>query len=119
MSDQPNNNIEIITNEAEKTKVFDVQTLKVRVRPLEKDAPGFMPRYRAMLAAQRAFTQPQKATPEDVDGARALLFEHIIEPEDEFGKNQILDLVTVDELTKMFSVIMGAADSVPPAKGAA
>jgi hypothetical protein len=102
----------------QKESAIELENITVRVRPIDPSAAGFLPRYRALLSAQRAFTNPAKATPEDIDGAQALLSEHILEPESAADKLKILNSVSGEELMKIFNALMGTA-TVPPAKGAA
>jgi hypothetical protein len=96
---------------------IDVQKVKIKVRPIDPTAPGFMPRYRALLAVQRAFTTPAKAAPEDIDKGYDLLAEHIVEPATKDEKFRLLDSLNSEEIMDIFAVIMGSK-TVPPAKGA-
>lgn len=94
------------------------QNLPIKVRPIKRGEPGFLPEYRALLATKRAFTDFEKALPEDVDGAMALLAKYIIEPASQAEKMRVLSLVSEEEVTRLFDVILGR-NIVPPAKDAA
>ena len=94
-----------------------VQNIPIKIRPLEKDAPGFLPRWRSLLATKRSVTDPEKAQPEDVDKALDLLCEHITEPADRASKIAILNKITGEEFGKLFEAIM-QPEAIPPSKGA-
>ncbi len=94
------------------------EAIQIKVRPIQKDAPGFLPRWRNLLSAKRALGEFEKAQPEDVDGAMSLLMEHILEPADPFEARRALEQVSADELMKLFDAIMGR-NTVPPASGGA
>lgn len=93
------------------------QNVNLKVRPIDKDAPGFLPRYRQIMAARRVFTEPDKGLPEDVDKAYELLMEHITEPENRIEKQRELDKLTGTQLMEILNAIMGV-NTVPPANGA-
>jgi hypothetical protein len=95
-----------------------VQNVKIVVRRLEPQATGFLPRYRKLLSARRALGEFEKAQPEDIDEVYKLLAEHMTEPKEEPQKKAVLDVLSVDDLMKMFDEIMGR-NTVNPPSGAA
>ena len=95
-----------------------VQNIQIKVRPMDSKAAGFMPRYRQLLAARRALETFDKAQPEDIDETYKLLAEHITEPTTPAAKQHVLDMLSADDLLKLFDVIMGA-NTVNPPSGAA
>lgn len=97
---------------------LDIQHVQVKVKVLEANAPGFLPRYRQLLSAKRVSQDFEHAQPEDIDQLYALLEEHIVEPTTHAEKKKVLDMVSADELGSLFNIIMGA-NLVPPANGAA
>ena len=94
-----------------------VQNIQIKIKPLEKNAPGFLPMWRKMLSAKRSMMDPMRAQPEDVDDAIELLCGCITEPEDRASKEAILNSITADEFGKLFDAIM-RAETVPPPNGA-
>jgi hypothetical protein len=117
MSDQHETPRIEVLDKSHAVKSMDVQSVKVKVRPIDQNAPGFLPLYRGLLSAQRAFTTPQKATPEDVDEAEALIMSHIVEPSTPAEKKAFMNMLTGEDIGKLFEAIMGSS-SIPPAKGA-
>jgi len=99
-------------------KDVQAQELTVKVRPLEKDTPGFMPLWRRILAIRRGLTDLEKACPEDVDAAYSMLCEYIVEPAEYAEKVAILDRINSTEMMAIFDAITGAG-KVPPSKGGA
>ncbi len=103
---------------SEENTTFNIVSIPVVVRHIERDAPGFLPRYRAMLACKRVISDFSKALPEDVDEAYRLLMEHIVSPETDAEKMDVLNKVSPEELLNLLNAILGVK-IVPPAKGAA
>ncbi|HQP26572.1 MAG TPA: hypothetical protein PLL58_01985 [Candidatus Syntrophosphaera sp.] len=94
------------------------EEIQINVRRIDPDAPGFLPRYRALLASKRALADFAHALPEDVDEAIKLLREHMTSPTKPFEQDAVLNKLTGKELMGLFDVILGA-NTVPPAKDAA
>lgn len=94
-----------------------VQNIKVVLKSLDKDAPGFLPRWRQILALKRSVTDIAKAQPEDVDEAMKLLEAHIVEPSEPQAKRNILNMASGEEFSAMFEQVLGM-NSVPPPNGA-
>lgn len=91
--------------------------VNIKIRPIDKDAPGFLPRYQQIMAVRRVFSEPEKGIPEDVDKAYTLLMEHITEPESPHEKRAELDKLSGSQLMEVLNSIMGV-NTVPPANGA-
>lgn len=97
---------------------LQVQNRKIVLKPIDQAAPGFLPLYRSLLAAKRAFSDFNKAVPEDVDEAMTLMRRHIVEPAAKSEKDAILESISAAEMMILFDVLMGV-NIVPPANGAA
>lgn len=96
----------------------ELKELNITIKPIDRNAPGFMPMYRKVLAVKRAFTNPDKAQPEDIDEVMLLLEQHITAPADPMEKRRILDLASAAQITQILDAILGAG-IVPPANGGA
>lgn len=94
-----------------------VQNIPIKISPLKNDAPGFLPRWRNLLAAKRAVMDMERAQPEDIDKAIDLLCEHITAPADRASKVAILNQINGEEFSKLFEAIM-RTEAVPPSNGA-
>jgi len=94
------------------------EEIQINVRRIDPDAPGFLPRYRALLASKRALADFAHALPEDVDEACKLLKEHMTSPVGQVAQDAALNELTGKDLMALFDVILGA-NTVPPAKDAA
>ncbi len=99
------------------TKQITVQGTPVTLRVLDQKQPGFLPRWRQILALKRAVQDVARAQPEDVDLAIQLLASHIVEPADAPSKARVLDAANADEFTLLFESILGV-NGVPPSNGA-
>lgn len=93
-------------------------TINVKLKPIDPKAPGFLPRYRQLVASKRVFQDFAHAVPEDVDEACKLLKEHIVEPVGEQAKDAYLASLDADEVMDLFNKVMGSG-TVPPVNGAA
>jgi hypothetical protein len=94
-----------------------IQNVEVKISRLDPGAPGFLPRYRQLLSARRALGDFDKAQPEDVDQVYALLTEHVIEPANPAQKRKVLDMLSVEDLMKIFDEVMGKNTVNPPSGG--
>lgn len=99
------------------TKQINIQGTPITVRMLDQKQPGFMPRWRQILALKRAVQDINRAQPEDVDLAVQLLADHLMVPADAPSKARVLDAANADEFTLLFETILGM-NSVPPSNGA-
>ena len=97
---------------------INIQQKTIRVKPIDQNAPGFLPLYRSLLATQRALTNPAKAIPEDIDGAYEVLSEHFIEPKNPAEIKKVLDGASAEDIMNLFGVLMGT-NTVPPVKDVA
>lgn len=91
--------------------------VNLKLRPIDPDAPGFLPRLQQLLAAKRSLSDFQKAEPEDVDKVYELLCEHITSPESKAEKMSALKKLNLTQLNTVFESLMGT-NTVPPANGA-
>jgi hypothetical protein len=91
--------------------------VNLKLRPIDPDAPGFLPRLQQLLAAKRSLSDFQSAQPEDIDKVYELLAEHITEPEVKAEKLTALKKLTQTQLATVFDSLMGAK-TVPPESGA-
>ena len=93
-------------------------TLEIEVRTVDLEGKEFWPNYRKIIQMKEAFMNPIKATVEDLDAAQAFLIDHIVTPEDEEEKLDLLNAMDADEFLGLFEKISGGAQTAgPPTNG--
>jgi hypothetical protein len=102
----------------EKEPAIKIQNKTVKIKPIDQDAPGFLPMWRRFIQVQRGLSDFAKAQPEDIDAMIDLLASCMIEPESHEEKLEILNSVSSSELMALFNAFAGKTE-VPPANGGA
>lgn len=94
------------------------QTLEIEVRTVDLEGKGFWPKYRNIIQMKEAFMNPIEATIKDLDAAQKFLLDHIVTPEKEEEKLELLEDMDADEFMQLFERISGGAQTaVPPTNG--
>lgn len=95
-----------------------VEKSEIVVSAIDLQGEGFWPKYRQIIQMKEVFLNPMASTMDDVDAAFDFLKEHIIEPEDEKEKEDLLNSLEADQFMALFEKIGGGAQTtVPPVSG--
>jgi hypothetical protein len=95
------------------------KTVEIEVRTVDLEGPKFWPKYRKVIQMKEVLMRPMNATVDDVDAAFEFLLDHVVKPEDQGVKREILENLEGEQLIKLFDQIVGGAQTaVPPSNGA-
>lgn len=97
----------------------EIETIQLKVKTVDLEGKGFLPKYRRLLQVKQAFSDPVKATVEDFDGAMEWLMDHIVEPSKAIEKRNLLDDMTPEDFMALFEQIAGQSEAVSPPSGGA
>ncbi|MEE9568219.1 MAG: hypothetical protein V3W37_02440 [Candidatus Binatia bacterium] len=99
-----------------KDAVKETVEAQLKVRTVDLKGKGFPKLYRKILTLRRALFDIENALPEDVDKSIEFLADYVIEPTNRGDVLEILWNTSAEELSFLFSAIMGRDEASPQAK---